>query len=43
MHFHTPFHPFQRRPITPSAVEMVNLLLILLGVILVLLFRPYSN
>ena len=34
MHFHTPFHPFQRHPVTAPAVDLLNLLLILLGVAL---------
>jgi len=41
MHFHTPFHPFQRHPVTAPAVEVWNLLLILLGVALVLLLKPW--
>ena len=41
MHFHTPFHPFQRHPVTASTVDLLNLLLILAGGILVLLLRPW--
>jgi hypothetical protein len=41
MHFHTPFHPFPRHPVTTPEVEIMNLVLILLGVILVLLLRPF--
>jgi len=38
MHVPTPFHPFQRHPLTAPVVEIWNLVLILLGVILVLAF-----
>jgi hypothetical protein len=38
MHFHTPFHPFQDHPVSVQTVQVVNLLLILAGVVLVLLF-----
>ena len=43
MSFHTPFHPFQRHPLSAHAVEIGNLLMILLGVALVLLFRPFTE
>jgi hypothetical protein len=42
MHFHTPFHPFQHHPVSAPTVELWNLLLILLGVMLVLLFKPFT-
>ena len=41
MHFHTPFHPLQSHSVSASGVELVNLAMILLGVILVLLLRPF--
>jgi hypothetical protein len=41
MHVHTPFHPFESHPVTAPSVEVWNLVLILLGVVLVLLFRPF--
>lgn len=43
MHLHTPFHPFQKHPLTAQSVDLVNLLMILLGVILVLVFRPFAS
>jgi hypothetical protein len=42
MRIHTPFHPFQRHPFSAHAVEIGNLLIILLGIALVLLFRPFQ-
>jgi len=43
MHFHVPFHPhfqpFQRRPIVDITV-MGNLVLILLGLLVAVLFGP---
>jgi hypothetical protein len=36
MHFHTPFHPFQKHPIADPAV-VANLLLILVGIVVALL------
>ena len=41
MHFHTPFHPFQTHPVTAPVVEIWNLVMILLGMALVLLLKPY--
>jgi hypothetical protein len=41
MNVHAPFHPFERHPLSAPVVEVWNLVLILLGVVLVLLFRPY--
>jgi hypothetical protein len=38
MRFHTPFHPLQDHPVSDQTVEIVNLLMVLLGVALVLLF-----
>ena len=43
MHLHTPFHPFQDHPVSYQTVQFVNLLLILLGVALVLLFGTYAE
>jgi hypothetical protein len=41
MHVHSPFHPFARHPLTAPIVEVWNLVLILLGVILVLVFSSF--
>ena len=44
MHVHPPlhsFHPFQAHPVTAPVVEIWNLVMILLGVALVLLLRPF--
>ena len=41
MHFHTPFHPFQGHPVSLPAMDFLNLVLILLGVILVLALRLF--
>ena len=43
MHLHAPFHPFQKHPLSSYGVEITNLLLILLGAILVLWFRPFVD
>jgi hypothetical protein len=43
MHFHTPFHPFQDHPVSTQTVQLTNLLLILLGVALVLLFGTHAE
>jgi hypothetical protein len=40
MNLHTPFHPFQRHPLSAYSVEIGNLLMILLGIALVLVFKP---
>jgi hypothetical protein len=40
MHLHTTFHPFQHHPLSAYSVEIGNLLMILLGIALVLLFKP---
>ena len=39
MHFHAPFHPFQRRPVVDITV-MGNLVLILLGLLVAILLGP---
>lgn len=39
MHFHVPYHPFQKHPNLHPA-ELLNLLLILLGVALAMLMAP---
>jgi hypothetical protein len=41
MQVHAPFHPFQSHPLTAPAVEIWNLVLILLGVVLVLAFSSF--
>ncbi|MDR3672987.1 MAG: hypothetical protein P4L36_19235 [Holophaga sp.] len=41
MHVHPSFHPFESHPLSAPIVEVWNLVLILLGVALVLLFKPY--
>jgi len=43
MRFHAPFHPPQGQFFSDHAVELGNLLMILLGIALVLLFRPFQN
>jgi hypothetical protein len=43
MRFHAPFHPPQGQFLSEHSVEIGNLLMILLGIALVLLFRPFQN
>lgn len=39
MHFHQPFHPFQKHPMLPAAY-VANLVLILLGILVALALGP---
>ena len=39
MHFHTPFHPSQKHPLTDYA-DVMNLVLILLGLLVALFLGP---
>ena len=39
MHFHTPFHPFQKHPMI-DFVDVMNLVLILLGLLVALFVGP---
>jgi hypothetical protein len=43
MRFHTPFHPSQGSFLAGHAMEIGNLIMILLGIALVLLFRPFQS
>jgi hypothetical protein len=39
MHFHMPFHPFQKHPMV-DLVDVMNLVLILLGLLVALFLGP---
>jgi hypothetical protein len=39
VHFHTPFHPFEKHPMV-HFMDVMNLLLILLGLLVALIIGP---
>ena len=43
MHIHTPFHPFQKHPVTAQTMNFLDLALVLLGIAVVLMLTAYGN